>query len=69
MSYQAGMIIKGESKPSTNGCFYKTEKEAQAAGNELMSRWFMPTGCEVIESDKPVNYRFNFVAYKPEMIS
>lgn len=69
MSYQAGMIIMGENKPSTNNCFYESEEEAQAAGKELMSRWFVPIDCVVVKSNNPVNYRFNFEVYKPELIN
>jgi len=68
MSYQAGMIIPGETKLGFNGVFYKTKQEAKEAGNELMSRWFVPIGFEIIEKPDAVNYKFNFQSYKPEML-
>ena len=69
LHYQAGMVIPGEIKLCTNTCVYATRIEALAAGKELMSRWFVPSGCEALETYKPVNYRFNFKKYKSEMIN
>jgi hypothetical protein len=54
---------------STNSCRYATKEEAEAAGNELLSRWFMPDASRAAESSDPVNYRFNFEAYRPERIA
>ncbi len=68
MSYQAGMIIPNQEKLSFNGVYFATEKEADAAGNELLSRWYVPTGFKIIEKEDPVNYKFNFESYKPEII-
>jgi hypothetical protein len=68
MNYQAGMMMRGEDKPCTNSAVYATEKEANAAGNELMSRWFVPYSHTIVPTDKPVNYRFNFEKYNAEPI-
>jgi hypothetical protein len=68
MNYQAGMMVKGEDKPCTNAAVYATEKEANEAGKELMSRWFVPYDYTVVITDKPVNYRFNFESYSVEPI-
>ena len=67
-SFQAGRVLPGESKIGTNGVYFATEKEAWEAGKELMSRWFVPSDHTVVTSEKPVNYRFDFEAYKPVSI-
>ena len=69
LHYQAGMVIPGEIKLCANTCVYATKEEAAAAGKELMSRWFVPSGCEPLETYKAVNYRFNFEKNKPEMMT
>lgn len=48
----------GPNDGGTNACRYATKAEAEAAGSELLSRWFAPTGYEVRESTDPVNYEF-----------
>ena len=53
---------------STNGCRYATREEAEAAGNELLSRWFVPTDSRAVESPDPVNWRFDFETYRGEML-
>jgi hypothetical protein len=54
---------------STNACRYATQAEAEAAGRELLSRWFVPIDSRAVPSEDPVNYRFNFNSRKPEMIN
>ncbi len=67
MSYKAEMLAEGSW--CSNGCAYATREEAEAAGKELMSRWMVPTDSRAVESDQPVNYRFNFETYRPEPIN
>jgi len=43
---------------SSNSCRYATQAEAEAAGKELLSRWFVPTASRAAESENPVNARF-----------
>ena len=50
---------------SRNACVYATEAEALEAGKELMSRWMLVTAYRATEVDEPVNYRFDFEAWKP----
>ena len=57
MSYKYGMIVEG--KPSFNAVVLATREEADDAARELMSRWFVPTGWEVVEVDAAVNYKFD----------
>jgi len=65
-SYKTEVCVQGEW--STNGCRYATEAEAEAAGKELLSRWYVPTASRPAPSDDPVNYRFNFAAGRSEML-
>ena len=57
MSYKYGVHLPGQSNPSFNAVVYATRDEADAGGRELLSRWFMPTGYEVVETDEPATYR------------
>ena len=43
---------------NSNSCAFATKAEAESAGRELLSRWFLPTDSRAVESDEPVNYQF-----------
>ncbi len=43
-----------------NGQRFATQKEADAAGKELHTRWMAMTGWAVEESEDEVNYKFDF---------
>ena len=58
MAFKYGMIVDG--KAGFNSVAFATEEEANDAGRELMSRWFVPTGWEVVETDDAVNYTFDW---------
>ena len=58
MPYKYGMIVDG--KPGFNAVVLATHDEADDAARELMSRWFVPTGWEVVETDDAVNYKFDW---------
>lgn len=47
---------------------FETKEEAQANVSHLASRWFLVTNTRVVESDDPVNYRWNFAEEKLEGI-
>lgn len=53
---------------ASNSCRFATKEEAEAAGHELLSRWFGPTDSRAVESTDEVNYVFDFDLYKPKMI-
>jgi hypothetical protein len=55
VSWKTEVCVEG--KWASNGCRFATRGEAEAAGTELLSRWFVPTGSRAAESDEPVNYR------------
>ena len=57
-NYKYGMIVKG--KTSFNSVVLATREEADDAARELMSRWFVPTGWDVVETDDAVNYKFDW---------
>jgi len=58
MSWKTEVLVQGEW--STNAVRFATKEEAEAAGRELLSRWFVPVDSRAAESDDPVNYRFDF---------
>lgn len=66
-SFATYVLLKGE-KPACNALRFATYHEAEGYGNELLSRWLVPTGFEVRETSDPVNYRFNFTNWSAERI-
>ena len=58
-SYKAGMRFSGQAEPSFNAQVFATKQEAEIAANELMSRWILPIGFEVIQVNEEVNYRID----------
>jgi hypothetical protein len=53
----------------TNSCRYATREEAEAAGRELLSRWFAPTDSRAVPAEEPVNYRFNLETGQNEPVT
>lgn len=53
---------------SSNSLRFATEKEAEASGKELLSRWFVPTDSRAAWCDEEANYRFNFETNQNERI-
>lgn len=49
---------------SSNALRFATKDEAVAYGIELLSRWWVPSDKRAVESDEPVNYKFDNVANK-----
>lgn len=66
-SFKTEVLVDG--KWSTNSVVVATKEEAEAAGKELLSRWWVPTDSRAVESDEPVNYRFDFDAYKLQSLN
>jgi hypothetical protein len=56
MGFKFGIIMPGQEGMSFNTCVFETEKEAKMAGDELLSRWFGPSGYEVVEVEEEANY-------------
>jgi hypothetical protein len=64
MSWKTEVLVDG--KWSTNAVVLATKEEAEEAGKELLSRWFLPVDSRAVESTDQVNYKFNFDMYKLE---
>lgn len=59
VSFKPELLCNGEW--CSNATRFATAKEAEAAGREIMSRWFVPTDCRAVPTDDPVNYVFDTV--------
>lgn len=57
-SWKTEVCVDG--KWASNAVRFSSKAEAEAAGVELLSRWFVPTDSRAAESDDPVNYVFDF---------
>jgi len=64
MTFKTEVLVDGSW--STNAVVFATKEEAEAAGRELLSRWWVPVDSRAAESTEPVNYRFNFETGRPE---
>jgi len=62
-------VLTGENDWSSNALRFATKEEAEAAGKELLSRWYVPRDSRATASEDPVNYRFDFAAYRPVRLS
>jgi hypothetical protein len=62
ISWKTEVLVEG--KWATNALRFATKEEAEASGNELLSRWFVPSDSRAAESEDPVNYRFDFAEYR-----
>lgn len=59
MSWTSEVVVDPSGKWTGNGCFYATKSEAEAAVADLKTRWSLVTDTRVLESDKPVNVRWD----------
>jgi hypothetical protein len=64
MSYKVEVLAIGESTWTSNGLRFAKWTEANASGCELLGRWFGAKDFRVVESPDPVNYKFDFEAYR-----
>lgn len=62
-SWKTEVCVDG--KWATNALRFATQAEAEKAGRELLSRWYVPTDSRAAVSDDPVNYRFDDAIYRP----
>jgi hypothetical protein len=60
MSYKPEVIADASGKWTGNGLAFATKEEAEGWVKDLERRWFLVTDTRVVESDEPVNYKFNF---------
>lgn len=60
MSFAPEVIADGSGKWNRNALRFATEEEAQGWVDDLRRRWTLVIDTRVVETDDPVNYRFNF---------
>ena len=63
ISWKTEVCVDGEW--ATNALRFATQDEAEKAGRELLSRWWVPTDSRAAVSSDPVNYRFDNESYRP----
>ena len=56
-NFKYGIQLPDQDHLSFNAVVFATAEEAEAGGRELLSRWFVPIGYEVVETEDKVNYR------------
>lgn len=59
MSFKPRIKVFGEAKYHTNNTAFATIDEAVEAGRDILSRWTLAEDNDVMESDQPVNYRWD----------
>jgi len=59
-------VIMSNGEEASNGLVFRTAPEAEAYGEELLSRWFAPVGHKAIEFDGPVTHKWNWENLKLE---
>lgn len=60
MSFVPEVIADGSGTWNRNALRFATEKEAQGWVDNLRRNWTLVIDTRVVETDDPVNYRFNF---------
>jgi hypothetical protein len=56
-NFKYGVQLPDQDHLSFNAVVFATAEEAETGGRELLSRWFVPTGYKVVETEDEVNYR------------
>ncbi len=59
VSYKPAFKFKDQEKLGLNAQAFATHREAEQSAASRFMRWTMPIGYEVVESDEPVNYRWD----------
>jgi len=62
-------IHNGEKSWASNALRFATKIEAEKAGHELLSRWYVPIDSRAAESEDAVNYIFDDATGRPSPIS
>lgn len=62
MSWAPEVIADSSGKWSRNGLRFATKEEAEANALNLASRWTLVRDIRAVETDEPVNYRWDPVA-------
>lgn len=61
-------IYGGSESWSTNSLRFASKIEAEKAGHELLSRWYVPIKSRAAQSEDPVNYIFDDSVGRPVAI-
>ena len=59
MNYKPGFKLRGEEKLCTNAQVFATHDEAKASAHSRFMVWTMPEDYGVVETEDPVNYRWD----------
>lgn len=62
-------IYRGSESWATNALRFATQVEAEKAGHELLSRWYVPIKSRAAQSEDPVNYVFDDATGRPAPVS
>jgi hypothetical protein len=62
-------MYQGQKSWASNALRFATKIEAEKAGVELLSRWYVPIDSRAAESNDPVNYVFDDAVGRPAPIS
>jgi hypothetical protein len=62
-------IHNGEKSWASNALRFATKIEAEKAGHELLSRWYVPIDSRAAQSEDAVNYIFDDATGRPSPIS
>lgn len=57
MNYKAGFKFKDQGHLSFNALVFATKEECEQYAHDLLMRWYVPTGYEIVETDEKVNYK------------
>lgn len=58
MSYKAYFEFSSNEEPKTNALVFESNEQTNAYARDLMTRWMMPTGFQIRESEETPNYVF-----------
>lgn len=59
MSWKPAFKFRGQKELGTNGQVFATKDEALASAAARFTVWTMPEDFTAVESDEPVNYRWD----------
>jgi hypothetical protein len=62
-------MYRGSESWATNSLRFATQVEAEKAGAELLSRWYVPIKSRAAQSEDAVNYIFDDATGRPAPIS
>ena len=67
MGYKS-FVVMTNGEEASNSLVFRTAPEADAYGDELLSRWFAPVSHVSRECDAPVSHEWNFETGRSEAL-